>query len=423
MGTILIRGGRVIDPASGRDEVTDVLIEGPRIARVGGATRKADEVIEADGLIVAPGLIDMHVHLREPGKQEEETIASGSAAAIAGGFTTVACMPNTEPVVDNEASAEFVFLQAERAGLANIYPIGAITKRQEGRELAEIGQLSRAGAVAFSDDGFCVADAGLMLQALDYARMFDKPIIDHCEDVNLSLDGVMHEGYYSMALGLPGIPAASEEVMVGRDLILAEMTKGHLHVAHVSTRGSVELIRQAKARGVNVTCEVTAHHFALTDECVTTFDPRYKMNPPLRTAEDAHSLREALADGTIDCIVSDHAPHATEEKQVEFSHAPFGVIGMESLLPVVVKTLIEPGVVTWPQAVAAMTINPARILRLPKGALTPGADADLTLIDPKVSWTIDAKQFRSKSRNCPFDGWPVTGRAHTVIVAGELKQV
>ncbi len=423
MRTILIRGGRVIDPASGRDEVTDVLIEGPRIARVGRATRKADEVIEADGLIVAPGLIDMHVHLREPGKQEEETIASGSAAAIAGGFTTVACMPNTEPAVDNEASAEFVFLQAERAGLANIYPIGAITKRQEGRELAEIGQLSRAGAVAFSDDGFCVADAGLMLQALDYARMFDKPIIDHCEDVNLSLDGVMNEGYYSMALGLPGIPAASEEVMVGRDLILAEMTEGHLHVAHVSTRGSVELIRQAKARGVNVTCEATAHHFALTDECVTTFDPRYKMNPPLRTAEDAHSLREALADGTIDCIVSDHAPHATEEKQVEFSHAPFGVIGMESLLPVVVKTLIEPGVVTWPQAVAAMTINPARILRLPKGALTPGADADLTLVDPKVSWTIDAKQFRSKSRNCPFDGWPVTGRATTVIVAGELKQV
>ncbi len=423
MRTILIRGGRVIDPASGRDEVTDVLIEGPRIARVGRATRKADEVIEADGLIVAPGLIDMHVHLREPGNQEEETIASGSAAAIAGGFTTVACMPNTEPVVDNEASAEFVFLQAERADLANIYPIGAITKRQEGRELAEIGQLSRAGAVAFSDDGFCVADAGLMLQALDYARMFDKPIIDHCEDVNLSLDGVMNEGYYSMALGLPGIPAASEEVMVGRDLILAEMTKGHLHVAHVSTRGSVELIRQAKARGVNVTCEVTAHHFALTDECVTTFDPRYKMNPPLRTAEDAHSLREALADGTIDCIVSDHAPHATEEKQVEFSHAPFGVIGMESLLPVVVKTLIEPGVVTWPQAIAAMTINPARILRLPKGTLTPGADADLTLIDPKVSWTIDAKQFRSKSRNCPFDGWPVIGRAHTVIVAGELKQV
>ncbi len=423
MRTILIRGGRVIDPASGRDEVTDVLIEGPRIARVGRVTRKADEVIEADGLIVAPGLIDMHVHLREPGNQEEETIASGSAAAIAGGFTSVACMPNTDPAVDNEASAEFVFLQAERAGLANIYPIGAITKRQEGTELAEIGQLSRAGAVAFSDDGFCVADAGLMLQALDYARMFDKPIIDHCEDVNLSLDGVMNEGYYSMALGLPGIPAASEEVMVGRDLILAEMTKGHLHVAHVSTRGSVELIRQAKARGVNVTCEVTAHHLALTDECVTTFDPRYKMNPPLRTAEDARSLREALADGTIDCIVSAPAPHATEEKQVEFSHAPFGVIGIESLLPVGVKTRIEPGVVTWPQAVAAMTINPARILRLPKGALTPGADADLTLIDPKVSWTIDAKQFRSKSRNCPFDGWPVTGRAHTVIVAGELKQV
>jgi len=423
MKTILIRGGRVIDPASGRDEVADVLIEGPRIARVGRVTRKADEVIEAEGLIVAPGLIDMHVHLREPGKQEEETIASGSAAAVAGGFTTVACMPNTDPAVDNEASAEFVFLQAERAGLANVYPIGAITKAQAGKELAEIGQLSRAGAVAFSDDGFCVADSGLMRQALEYAKMFDKPIIDHCEDTNLSQNGVMHEGYYSMVLGLPGIPAASEEVMVARDLILAEMTEGHLHVAHVSTRGSVELIRQAKRRGVNVTCEVTAHHLALTDECVTSFDPRYKMNPPLRTAEDVQALREGLADGTIDCIVSDHAPHATEEKQVEFSYAPFGVIGMESLLPVVITTLIEPGILTWPQAIAKMTINPARILRLPKGTLTPGADADLTLIDPKVRWTIDVNQFRSKSRNCPFDGWEVTGRAVTVIVGGEIKRV
>jgi len=423
MRTILIRGGRVIDPASGRDEVTDVLIEGARIARVGRATRMADEVIEADGLIVTPGLIDMHVHLREPGDREEETIASGSAAAIAGGFTTVACMPNTEPAVDNEASTEFVFLQAERAGLANIYPIGAITKSREGKELAELGQVSRAGAVAFSDDGSCVADAGLMLQALDYAKMFDKPIIDHCEDVDLSLDGVMNEGYYSVDLGLPGIPAASEEVMVARDLILAETADSHLHVAHVSTKGSVDLIRQAKARGVKVTAEVTAHHLALTDECVATFDPRYKMNPPLRSAEDVQVLREALADGTIDCIVSDHAPHASEKKEVEFSQAPFGVTGMESLLPVVIKTLIEPGLLTWPQAIAAMTVNPARILRLAKGALSPGADADVTIIDPDVSWTIDANRFRSKSRNCPFDGWDVKGRPTITIVAGQVKAV
>jgi dihydroorotase len=277
--------------------------------------------------------------------------------------------------------------------------------------------------VAFSDDGFCVADAGLMRQALEYAKMFDKPIIDHCEDLNLTLDGVMHEGYYSMKLGLPGIPAASEEVMVARDLILAEMTRSHLHVAHVSARGSVELIRQAKARGVTVTAEVTPHHLALTDEAVTSFDPRYKMNPPLRSAEDAQALRAGLADGTIDCIVSDHAPHAAAEKDVEFSYAPFGVIGMESLLPVVIKVLIEPGILTWPQAVAAMTVNPARVLRLSKGTLAPGADADVTIIDPDLSWTIDAKKFHSKSRNCPFHGWPVTGKPTTVLVGGEVKQV
>jgi len=423
MKTILIRGGRVIDPASGLDEVTDVLTEGPRIARVGRVTRKADEVIEAEGLVVTPGLIDMHVHLREPGKQEEETIASGSAAAVAGGFTTVACMPNTEPTVDNEASAEFVFLQAERAGLVNIYPVGCITKGQQGKVLAEIGQLSRAGAVAFSDDGECVTDSGLMRQALEYAKMFDKPIIDHCEDRNLSQDGVMNEGHFSLVLGLPGIPAASEEVMVGRDLILAEVTKGHLHVAHVSCKGSVELIRQAKARGVNVTAEVTPHHLALTDECVISFDPKYKMNPPLRSAEDVEALRRGLADGTIDCIVSDHAPHSSEEKDVEFSHAPFGVIGLESTLAVIIKTLIEPGILSWTQAVAAMTVNPARILRLPKGSLARGADADLTIIDPAVSWTVDADRFRSKSRNCPFHGWEVKGKAVTVIVGGEVKQV
>jgi len=421
MKTTLIRGGRVIDPASGRDDVADVLLEGARIARVGRVTRKADQVIEAEGLIVAPGLIDMHVHLREPGKQEEETIASGSAAAIAGGFTTVACMPNTEPAVDNQASAEFVFLQAERAALANIYPIGAITRGRGGKVLSEIGQLSRAGAVAFSDDGDCVANSNVMRQALEYAKMFDRPIIDHCEDVNLSLDGVMHEGYYSMVLGLPGIPAASEEVMVARDLTLAEMTAGSLHVAHVSTKGSVALIREAKARGVSVTCEVTAHHFALTDECVTSFDPCYKMNPPLRSAADVQALKEALADGTIDCIVSDHAPHASEEKDVEFSYAPFGVIGMESLLPVVVTALIEPGVLTWPQAIARMTVNPARVLRLAKGTLAVGADADVTIIDPAAAWTIDVTKFRSKSRNCPFAGWKVTGKPLTVIVAGEIK--
>ena len=417
---LLIKGGRLIDPAQQIDQAADLLIEDGRIAGI-GQFDAADEVIDAAGLIVAPGLIDMHVHFREPGKEEEETIASGSAAAVAGGFTTVAAMPNTEPTVDNEAAVAFQHRQAERAGLARLAVIGAVSVGRAGERLAEIGQMCRAGAVAFSDDGECVRNARLMRAALQYASMFGKPIIDHCEDRDLAGSGVMHAGLWSVKLGLGGIPAAAEEIMVARDLTLAEATGGRLHLAHVSTAGSVELVRRAKAGCVPVTCEAAIHHLVLTDQCVETFDPNFKMNPPLRGEADVAALRAAVADGTIDTIVSDHAPHALEEKEVEFTYAPFGVIGLETTLAVLVTRLIEPGVLTWPQAIAAMTCRPARILGLEAGTLETGRPADVTLIDPKAEWTIDATLFRSRSRNCPFHGWTVRGRALVTVVGGEVK--
>lgn len=422
---ILIKNGRVVSPADGLDGPAHVLIEDGKIAAVGTsreiAEAVADRVIDATGKVVTPGLIDMHTHLREPGKPGEETIASGAAAAVAGGFTSVAAMPNTEPACDNEAAAEFVYLQAGRANLANVFPIGAVTKGRAGKELAEIGQLSQAGAVAFSDDGDSVVNAAVMRCALQYARMFDRPIISHCEDRTLTEKGVMNESFVSTVLGLTGMPAAAEEIMVNRDIRLAELTGGKLHIAHVSTRGSVELVRRAKARGVRVTAEATPHHFTLTDECVRTFDPNFKMNPPLREAEDVAALREALRDGTIDAIASDHAPHAEEEKELEFSLAPFGVIGMESSLAICISELVESGLLTWPQLVELMAVNPARILGLKKGTLAPGADADVTIIDPKARWTIDARAFRSKSRNCPFHGRQVVGWVVCTIVRGEVR--
>ena len=417
---LLVKGGRVICPAQGIDRKADVLLEDGKVAAIG----TFDEIvatIDAAGMIVTPGLIDMHVHFREPGKEDEETIASGSAAAVAGGFATVATMPNTDPPVDNEAAVAFQLLQGERAGLARVLPIGTVSAGRAGEQLAEIGQMVRAGAVAFSDDGSCVQSARLMRAALQYASMFDKPIIDHCEDASLMGNGMMHGGYWSTRLALSGIPAAAEEIMVARDLTLAEATGGRLHVAHVSTAGSVDLIRRARDRGVPVTCEATVHHLTLTHQWVSTFDPNTKMNPPLRRDEDVEALRAAVADGAIDCIVTDHAPHAPEEKDVEFPYAPFGVIGLESALPILITQLIEPGILTWPQAVAAMTCHPARILGTDTGTLEPGRPADVTLIDPNTQWTIDARGFRSKSRNCPFDGWKVRGRALVTIVGGEIK--
>jgi dihydroorotase len=421
MTTLLIKNGRVIDPANKIDKVTNVFIENGKIKSI-GKTAKASKTIDAKGLIVTPGLIDMHVHLREPGKEDEETIASGTAAAINGGFTSVACMPNTDPAIDNEASAEFVYLQAKRAGKANVFPIGAVTKGRKGEEISEMGQLFRGGAVGFSDDGSPIKSAEVVRRALEYSRMFDKPIIDHCEDLDLIRDGVMSEGSVSVKLGLVGMPPVSEEIMVYRDIALAKLTNGKLHIAHISTKRAVELVRQAKKGGIRVTAEVTPHHLTLTDDYVKTsdFNTNYKVNPPLRTKSDIEALRAGLKDGTIDAIASDHAPHAEEEKDVEYNVAPFGIIGMETLLPVVLTELVHKKVITINQMVAALTVNPARILGIAKGTLSIGADADVTLIDLNKEWVIDPTKFKSKSRNCPFAGWKVKGKAVEVIVAGQV---
>ena len=433
MSTILIKGGRVIDPASNLDGVADVLLRDGRVAKVGRVSEKADKTIDASGKIVTPGLIDMHVHLREPGDEEVETIASGAAAAVAGGFTTVAAMPNTDPAADNEAMVEFVAARGRRAGMANVLAIGTVSKGRKGEELAEIGMMVRGGAVAFSDDGSPVQNSLLMRRAMEYVKMFDRCVISHAEDATLAPGWIVNEGLTSVMLGLAGTPAASEEIAVARDCILAGLTGAHLHVAHVSTAGAVEAIRRAKARGVRVTAEATPHHLTLTDERlkeetvlasgekVKSYNPNYKMNPPLRSQADVEALREGLRDGTIDCIASDHAPHSSLRSEVEFMEAAFGVIGLETTLPVVITELIGKGLLSWPDAVARMTVNPARVLRLAKGTLAIGADADVTVIDPGVAWTIDASRFRSKSRNTPFEGWKVKGRATCVIVGGEVK--
>jgi len=418
---LLIRGGRVIDPARGLDRKADVLVERGRIAAVGRVRQKPRKTLDARGLIVAPGLIDIHVHFREPGNEREETIASGAAAAVAGGFTTVAVMPNTDPPVDDEPSVAFQARQAEAAALARVLVVGAITAGRKGERLAEMGQMARAGAVAFSDDGDGVQNPRVMRTALQYAAMLGKPVIAHCEDKALAGSGVMHAGLWSVKLGLGGIPAAAEEVMVARDIILAEATGSRLHVTHASTAGSARLIRDAKARGVPVTADVAIHHLVLTDETVAGYDTNLKMNPPLRSEADVAALRAALADGTLDCIISDHAPHAPEEKAVEFNLAPFGIIGLETVLPVLVTKLIEPGILSWPQAIAALTCNPARVLGIEAGSLEVGRPADITLIDPAAEWTIDAAKFRSKCRNCPFRGWKVRGRAAATIVGGAVK--
>jgi dihydroorotase len=420
---ILIKGGRVIDPAGGVDGVADVLLAHGRVAAVGREleTPAGAETIDAAGLIVAPGLIDMHVHLREPGSELEETIASGSRAAVAGGFTTVCAMPNTDPCTDNEGAIEFVFSRARAADQANVLPIGAITVGRKGEQMAELGQMVRAGAVAFSDDGDSVRNSGLLRQCLTYGKMFGKPFISHAEDKDLAGSGVMHAGKLSTRLGLPGIPAAAEEIIVARDIMLARMAGAKLHIAHLSTAGSCDLVRRAKAAGLAVSAEVTPHHLALTDESVAGFDPNFKMNPPLRTAGDVAALKAALKDGTIDCLASDHAPHEPEEKDLEFAFAPFGVIGLESSLAILIRELIDGEILSWPELIAKLTVNPARVLGLDRGTLSVGVHADLTLINPTLEWTIDARRFESKSRNCPFHGEKVRGKAVITIVGGKVK--
>ena len=417
---MLIRHGRVIDPASSFDETADVLLREGRVAAVGRDVGAADETIDATGKLVCPGLIDVHVHFREPGDEEEETIATGAAAAVAGGFTTVCCMPNTRPPLDTEAAVEFVLREGQRVGLCNVLPIGAVTKGRAGRELAEIGAMHGRGAVAFSDDGVGVGDASVMRKSLQYLRMFDAVLMQHCEEPTLG-GGAMHAGAVSTTLGLPGIPAEAEQLMIARDVLLNRGIGCRYHVQHVSTAWSVELVRRAKADAQPVTCEVAPHHLLLTDEACRGYDTNFKMNPPLRTAADVAACVAGVVDGTVDCLATDHAPHRAEEKELEFADAPFGIIGLECALPLYVKALVEPGHITWPKLIELMTIGPARVAKLDKGTLAVGSDADVTIIDPAMPWTVDVSQFRGKSRNCPFDGWAVTGRATHAIVGGAVK--
>ncbi|MCX7405918.1 MAG: dihydroorotase [Planctomycetia bacterium] len=422
MSTLLIQGGRIIDPSQAIDRIDDLLVRDGIILAIGQSSHeKVDETIDATGLIVTPGLIDMHVHLREPGREEDETIETGTRAALAGGFTSVACIPNTEPPIDTQAAVEFIHQKAVRADTCNVFVVGCVSRNREGKELAEIGQLVEAGAVAFSDDGAPIYDAELMRRAFEYCRMFDKPIFAHEEVLELSRGGVMHEGLVSLVLGLTGMPAAAEEVMIGRDIALAEVTGGRLHVMHVSTARGVELIRAAKARGTRVTAEACPHHFTLTDESLRGFDSNAKMSPPLRTAVDVEAIISGLVDGAIDCIATDHAPHAPEKKMLEIDRAPFGILGLETALGLSITRLVATGRIGWPRLVEAMSLLPAQILGVTRGTLRTGAIADITLINPDLSWRVDVDKFCSKSVNSPFQGWVLKGRAVFTIVAGRVK--
>jgi dihydroorotase len=429
--SILIRGGRVLDASANLDGVMDLLIDAGKIVSVGGDAAETAwqrqcstlstplEVIDAHGLLVVPGLIDIHTHLREPGYEYKESIESGSAAAVAGGFTAIACMANTNPVNDDAAVTEYILDKARAVGLVQVFPIGAISVGLAGERLAEIGELNQAGVVGISDDGKSVMNSQLMRRALEYAGMFGLPVISHCEDTQLAAHGVMHEGRVSTELGLRGIPAQAEDIMVARDIALAELTGGRLHIAHVSTAGAVRLVHDAKARGLRVTAEVTPHHLFLTDEAVRGYDPNTKMYPPLRTAADVEALRQALKDGTIDAIATDHAPHDLADKEVEFDQAPVGIIGLETSLPLTLR-LVNEGVLTLTDAIAKLTWGPSQVLGLAKGTLQVGADADVTLIDTQTEYVVDRREFRSKSRNSPFHGWTLKGRAVMTLCAGKV---
>lgn len=422
MSTLLLRNGRVIDPSQNLDRVADLWLADGKVVDIGSHPgTAADKTLDCTGMIVSPGLIDMHVHLREPGREEDETIATGTAAAVAGGVTAVACMPNTEPALDSRAAAEFVILQAKRAGNCMVFPIGAVTKNREGKELAELGGLVEGGAVAFTDDGAPVYSAEIMRRALEYCRMFDRAVLVHAEILELTQGGVMNEGFVSMQLGLRGMPAVAEDIMIYRDIVLAELTGGRVHILHVSTAGGVDLIRQGIAKGIRVSGEACPHHFILTDEEMRRFDSNYKMSPPLRTQKDVDAILAGLTDGTLSVLATDHAPHAPEKKERELDQAPNGIVGLETFLPLCVTYLIEPGHLSWPDMLAKMTVNPAKVLGIDRGTLQPGRPADVTVIDPKVKWAIDVGEFKSKSRNSPFHGHPVTGRAVATVVGGEIK--
>ena len=420
--SLLIQNGRVVDPVNSVDGVQDVLIDGDRIQRVGrGLTQPTEAtVLDATGKVVCPGFIDMHVHLREPGLEYKETVASGTRAAAAGGFTAVCCMANTQPVNDNRSITDYILAKAASEGIVRVYPIGAVTRGLGGKELAELAELAEAGCVAFSDDGRCVMNAALYRRAMEYTLPFGAPVISHAEDDHLSHGTAMNEGVVSTELGIPGAPAAAEDVMVARDILLAELTGAHVHIAHLSTAGAVRLVRDAKARGVRVTAEVTPHHLLLTEEAVRGFDSNTKMNPPLRTKRDVEVLLEALIDGTIDCIATDHAPHAASEKEGEYDLAAFGIVGLETAVGLMLDRLVKPGALPLATLVARLSRDPARLLGLPGGSLAAGAPADVTILDLEAGWTIDPARFQSKSRNSPFGGWAITGRPWKTIVGGRI---
>ena len=421
---LLIANGHLIDPIAPENTGMNVLIEDGRVVgwlRHGEAAPEDAEVFDASGLLVAPGFIDLHVHLREPGQEHKETIGSGAAAAVAGGWTSVCPMPNTQPINDNAAITRYMIEQAERANLANIFPVGAITKESNGLELAEMGEMKAAGAVAVSDDGRPIPNAGMMRRAMQYAKDFDLPVVDHCEDKSLSHGGVMHEGKLSLLLGLKGMPALAEEIDAVRDIILAKETGAHIHIAHISTKGAIEAVRRAKNEGISVTCEVTPHHFTLTDKAVEGYDTNTKMSPPLRSEEHLEAILEALKDGTIDAIATDHAPHHADEKALEYDRAPMGITGLETAVGLAFNELVHKGVVSLAKLVELCSSNPAKIFRLKdRGTLQAGAIADVTIIDPDLVWTYRNSESKSKSKNSPFDGWQFTGAAVATIVGGKI---
>ncbi|MBL4702591.1 MAG: dihydroorotase [Phycisphaeraceae bacterium] len=422
----IIKNGRVIDPQNNIDTLSDLVLKNGKVASIGTVSKPdADAtVIDAGGCIVSPGLIDIHVHFREPGQEDKETIATGAASAVAGGFTSVCVMPNTVPTLDDAGRIDFVYNQSAKANLANVFPVGAITKGREGKELAEIGLMAKAGAVGFTDDGCAVASAGVMAKALRYIQMTGKVIMQHCEDPELG-GGVMNAGPLATKLGLKGWPRVAEELIIQRDILLNREVSARYHVQHLSSGGSVEIIRRARENAwgkAHITAEASPHHLLLTDESCATYDPMFKMNPPLREKADIQAIKQGIKDGVITVLATDHAPHTNEEKALEFPAAPYGIIGLDCALSLYIKALIEDGTIDWPQMIAMMTCNGAQLCDLhSKGHLSVGADADVTIIDPKMTWQIDKEQFASKSRNCPFEGWQVTGRAITTIVGGDVK--